>query len=247
VGCALGLSCCFRLDKRVGDLVANLVARGWLAAHLVRGMANRRRSFAETVLALGRRCLFALCIRHLDLLSTDADAGDDALRPIVLICVCAASLFADGGKVIFQRKAGAFDITLFAAESPVRVGRVDLSVMVQNSATKTPVLVADVRLHLIRREAASIWDVSAPARHEQATNKLLYAAMLDLNTPGHYQTEIAVQTKTESALVTGDVEVLPPEPPLLAHWPYFVALPIVALLFVLNQRLKLKRRAASRL
>jgi len=155
------------------------------------------------------------------------------------------SLFADGGKVIFQRKAGAFDITLFAAETPVRVGRADLSVMVQTSSTKTPVLDADVRLHLVRREATTIAEVSAPARHEQATNKLLYAAMIDLNTPGQYRAEIAVQTKTESALVTGDLEVLPPEPPLLAHWPYFVALPIVALLFVLNQRLKLKRRAAN--
>ena len=164
---------------------------------------------------------------------------------MVLLCICAASLFADGGKVIFQRKAGAFDITLFAVESPVRVGRADLSVMVQNTATKTPVLNADVRLHLVRRESGTISEISAAARHEQATNKLLYAAMMDLNTPGHYRAEIAVQTKTESALVTGDLEVLRPEPPLLAHWPYFVALPVVALLFTLNQRLKLKRRAAN--
>ncbi len=165
---------------------------------------------------------------------------------IVLLCTSAASLLADGGKVIFNRKAGAFDITFFAAESPVRVGRADLSVMVQNSVTKTPVLDADVRLHFVRREAGTIAEISVPARHDQATNKLLYAATLDLNTPGNYRTEIAVQTKTESALVTGDLEVLPPEPPLLAHWPYFAALPVVVLLFVLNQRLKLKRRAANR-
>lgn len=161
--------------------------------------------------------------------------------------ILAVSLHADGGKVQFQRKAGAFNITLFSTESSVRVGRSDLSVMVQNATDQSPVLDADVRLHLTRRDANSIWTISAPARHEQATNKLLYAAQMDLNTPGQYRVEISVATKKESALVTGELEVLPPEPPLLAHWPYFVALPVVALLFALNQRLKRKRlRAESR-
>jgi hypothetical protein len=166
-------------------------------------------------------------------------------RLIVFLSLLASSLHADGGKVLFQRRAGAFTITLFAAESPVRVGRPDLSVMVQSTADQSPVLDANVQIRLIRHDANAISDVSAPAKHERATNKLLYAAMMDLNTPGHYRAEISVQTKKESALVTGDLEVLPPEPPLLAHWPYFLALPVVVLLFVLNQRLKLKRRAAN--
>jgi hypothetical protein len=183
-----------------------------------------------------------------DFLSTDANAGDDALnlRLMFVLSVLASSLWADGGKLQFQRKAGAFSITLFTSPSPVRAGRADLSVMVQNNAGQSPILDADVRLHLVRRETKSISEISAPARREQATNKLLYAAQMDLNAPGHYRVEISVQTKNESALVTGDLEVLPPEPPLLAHWPYFVALPVVALLFVLNQRLKQKRRAVSR-
>ncbi len=164
---------------------------------------------------------------------------------LALGLLIATSLYADGGKVLFQRKAGAFNITLFAAESPVRVGKPDLSVMVQNNADQSPVLDANVQLRLIRRDANSIADITAPAKHENATNKLLYAATLDLNTPGHYRAEISVQTKKESALVTGELDVLEPEPPLLAHWPYFLALPIVVLLFVLNQRLKLKRRAAN--
>jgi hypothetical protein len=36
-----------------------------------------------------------------------------------------------------------------------------------------------------------------------------------------------------------------PEAPLLAHWPYFAALPVMILLFALNQWLKLRRRAAN--
>jgi len=168
------------------------------------------------------------------------------LRLIFLFSVLVSTVWADGGKLQFQRKAGAFNISLFSAASPVRAGRADLSVMVQNSADQSPILDADVNLHLVRRDANSISAVSAPARHEHATNKLLYAAQMDLNSPGQYRVEISVQTKKESAIVTGALEVLPPEPPILAHWPYFVALPVVVILFMLNQWLKQKRRVVSR-
>ena len=167
------------------------------------------------------------------------------MRLFLVLCM-ASSLWADGGKVVFQRKAGSLNITLFSTESPVRVGRPDLSVMVQNTADQSPVLDADVIIHLIRHDANTISGISAPARHDKATNKLLYAARMDINAPGQYRVEISVQNKKESALVAGEIEVSPPEPPLLAHWPYFVALPVVALLFALNQRLKRKRNVASR-
>jgi hypothetical protein len=178
-----------------------------------------------------------------DLPSTDADAGDDAVRLISLLAL-ASLAFADGGKVQFQRKAGAFNITLFSTPTPVRAGRADFSVMVQKSGTETPVLDADVRLHLIKRED-SIKEVSALARHEQATNKLLYAAQVDLNATGKWRVEISVQTASGSALVTGEIEVLPPVPPLLAHWPYFAVLPVLAILFAFNQVLK-RRRVSNR-
>jgi hypothetical protein len=168
------------------------------------------------------------------------------LRIVSLLALAATLTHADGGKVQFQRKAGAFNITLFSTPSLVRVGRTDFSVMVQSSTSPDPLLNADVRLHFVKREANSIAAVSAPARREKATNRLLYAAQVDLNSTGKWRVEISVQTPGDSALVTGDVDVLPPEPPLLAHWPYFAALPVVAFLFVLNQRLKRRRRAANR-
>jgi len=160
--------------------------------------------------------------------------------------LAAAFALGDGGKIQFQRKAGAFNITLFSSPSPLRVGRTDFSVMVQNTASSNPILDADVRFHFVQRGVNSIAEVSAPARHEKATNKLLYAAQVDLNSTGNWRAEVSVQTARDSALVTGDLDVLPPEPPLLAHWPYFVALPVVAFLFVLNQRLKRRRRGVNR-
>jgi hypothetical protein len=167
-------------------------------------------------------------------------------RIVSVLALVTTLALADGGKVQFQRKAGTFNITLFSTPSPVRVGRTDFSVMVQSTHGPDAVLNADVRLHFVQREANSIAEVSAPARHEKATNKLLYAAQVDLNATGKWRVEISVQTPRDSALVTGDLDVLPPEPALLAHWPYFAALPVVAFLFVLNQRLKRRRRAVNR-
>ena len=86
---------------------------------------------------------------------------------------------------------------------------------------------------------------SPPLGKRRGVSQLLYAAPVDLNATGKWRVEVEVQTARDSALVTGDLDVLPPEPPLLAHWPYFVALPVVALLFALNQRLK-RRRALHR-
>jgi hypothetical protein len=167
-------------------------------------------------------------------------------RIVPLLVLLSALVQADGGKVQFQRKAGAFNITLFSTPTTVRAGRTDFSVMVQSAMDQSPILDADVRLHFTQREANSIAEVSAPARHEQATNKLLYAAQVDLNSTGKWRVEISVLTKRDSALVTGDLDVSPPEPPLLAHWPYFALLPVVALLFAFNQLLKRRRRAVHR-
>jgi hypothetical protein len=190
--------------------------------------------------------MLAFFRRYLDFVPADADARDDAMMKVAACLLFLSSLaFADGGKLQFQRKAGVFNISLFATPSPVREGRNDLSVMVQNATDQSPVLDADVSLRFVRRDKDAITSISAPARHDQSANKLLYAAQVDLNVPTHYRVEISVQTKKDSALVTGDLDVLPPEPPLLAHWPYVIALPVVAFLFVLNQRLKRKRRAAN--
>lgn len=145
----------------------------------------------------------------------------------------------------FQRKAGAFNITLFSTPAKVRAGLADLSVMVQKNGTETPVLDADVRLHLIKREANAIAEVSAPARHDQATNKLLYAAHVFLNATGKWRVEISVLNATESAIVTGELNVLPPEPPLLEYWPYFAILPVMAILFVFNRVLRRRRQRAA--
>ena len=98
---------------------------------------------------------------------------------------------------------------------------------------------------LTRRDSRFYFFSQRSCEHEQATNKLLYAAIMDLNTPGQYRAEISVETKKENALVTGNLEVAGPEPPLLAHWPYFVALPMVACCLSLTSAEAAKARCES--
>jgi hypothetical protein len=92
----------------------------------------------------------------------------------VLLLACTNLLKADGGIVQFRKEAGPFLVTLFSSPSPLRTGPADLSVLVESSQTRTPILNATVSLHL---RSTSGREADAAATHEQATNKLLYVAM----------------------------------------------------------------------
>jgi hypothetical protein len=181
----------------------------------------------------------------LDLVPTHADAGDDALIKLCVIAFSAAALWADGGKVEFQKRAGNLNITLFSTPSPVRVGAADLSVMVQKVGDQTPVLDAAVMIHLAKQDKQNITEVVAPASHAKATNKMLYAASMNVPSAGVWRAEVDVRQASEDAMVTGDINVLPPEPPLLTYWPYFALVPLVLLLFVFNRWLRRRRNALT--
>jgi hypothetical protein len=155
--------------------------------------------------------------------------------------MAAGILLADGGKVQFRQHAGPFEITLFSSPQPPRAGNVDLSVMLQKG-TET-ILDADVKLRLVKTEKGTITEILARATHALATNKLLYAATVKVPSTGMWRIEVQVNEGGKAADVSGNVEVLPPQPPLLVYWPYFVLVPLIVLLFVVNRWLIRNRRA----
>ncbi len=158
-----------------------------------------------------------------------------ALFSVVLL------LFADGGTMQFRKAAGPFIVTVFSEPVPVRAGTADLSVMVEKDADRTTLLDAHVMLRLRRTASGSIVEVAAPATHEHATNKLLYAASVSLPSAGVWQMTVDVREKGDSASASGDLHVLPAEPPVKEHWPLFAVVPLMVLLFALNQWLKSRR------
>ena len=158
------------------------------------------------------------------------------------LVVCAGVLLADGGAVQFRGTAGAFEITMFSSPTPVRIGTADLSVLVKKTAGDAPVLDADVTLHLVKAADGKIIEVTAHPTHNQATNKLLYAANMRIPSNGSWRVDVLVKQGANAAAMSGRMFVLPPQPPFLKYWPYFVLVPLLGLLFAINQRLKRQRR-----
>jgi hypothetical protein len=153
------------------------------------------------------------------------------LKLSALFLAFTALLFADGGSVLLRKQSGSFLITVFGTP---QVGTTDFSVLVQNALDHSPVLDASVDI----RVAHNI----QPATHEQATNKLLYAASINFFRPGRYSMQVNAWRNGYGGSIDGDIIVAPASPPLVAYWPYFAVIPAAIFLFILNQRLKSRRR-----
>lgn len=146
-----------------------------------------------------------------------------------------ALVSADGGSVQLQNIAGPFSVTLFTDPTPLRTGPADFSVMIQNRKTQEPLLDAYVRLSL---RVGSGSTVNVKLTREQAKNKLLYAATINLPSSGSWQVEVDVTRGSDFASTSGDITVLPSKSPLLAYLGYFLIPPVAIALFVLHQWLK---------
>ena len=160
------------------------------------------------------------------------------------LLLAAGVLLGDGGTVQFRKQVGSLIITVFSTPVPLRVGKADLSVMVQNASDQSTVLDATVQVQLQKSEEGKIVEIVAPATHARATNKLLYAAEVTVPSAGRWRMDARVSVKDSDVDASGDIEILPPQPPLAAHWPYFMLVPLIVILFAVNQWLKSKRRVA---
>jgi len=147
-----------------------------------------------------------------------------------LIVVAATAALADGGLVRVSETAGPFVVTVFTAPTPLRVGRADVSVMVQTAGDRSAVL--DAEVELVAR--AYHTELHTIATREAATNKLLYAALIDLPAPGAWTIEARVR-RGESVAVSCDVTVEPARAAVIAYWPYFAAPALIIAVFALHQ------------
>ncbi|HXE11085.1 MAG TPA: hypothetical protein VN633_03135 [Bryobacteraceae bacterium] len=160
----------------------------------------------------------------------------------LLAFVASPQLCADGGSVQFRQQTGSIVVTLFGSPSPLRTGPADLSVLLETAGGNQPVLDADVSLTLRQGET----HLTAAATHAQATNKLLYAALPDLPTPGQWQVTVMVERAGTHSEVGGTINILPGPPAILFYWPYFLVVPVAIGLFALNQWLKKKEAGRRR-
>ena len=168
-----------------------------------------------------------------------------SLKMVFLASLAAVNVLADGGTLVLRQQAGPLTISVFSSPNPLRVGRADLSVMVQRSSDQSSIMDATVKMHLSHSTPGEVSEVFAPATHAKATNKLLYAAQVNLPAPGSWKMTAEIASRSGNAEIAGEIDVLAPLPPLLKYWPYFALLPLVVLLFVFNRWLR-RRRVTNR-
>ena len=156
--------------------------------------------------------------------------------------LAAGLLIADGGAVLSRTRRGSLIVTVFAAPVPLRAGMADLSIMAQKATSGYPVLNADIVLRLSKPNEP---EIRVSATRTSSANKLLYAAQPELRSPGMWHLDIRVRTNNEAITVPVNFRVLSADPALVTYWPYFVAVPLGILLFILNQWLKDRLRRSS--
>lgn len=160
---------------------------------------------------------------------------------ILLALVGSTEAMADGGVVRASGGEGPWRITLFSSPTPFRAGPIDLSILVQDPATDTAMLDAEVNLMLRPLEGQST-TMLVEATREQATNKLLYAALLDLPAAGSWQVDVAVQLGDDAGRLSTTVVAGEAVPAAWSFWGW-LSIPLVAvLLFACNQWLVRTRR-----
>ena len=185
----------------------------------------------------------------MDFSTADADARHAPLRRISILIALGATIapavVGDGSTVLFRKDAGAFVITAFIEHMPARAGAIDLSALVQRATGGSTVLDAVVMVRLKQTSGEKITEIVAPATHDRATNKLLYASHVTLASAGAWMLSIDVSSKEGTGAASGELNVLPAEAPAETYWPYVAMVPLLILAFVVNRWLRRKRNVAS--
>ena len=166
----------------------------------------------------------------------------------------------DGGVMLLHESRGAFLVTVFVSPEAARGGLTDLSVLVQSSTSGDVLLDANVGLAVAAPKgqastpseefcSASSSAVSqssdvgelqgtVPATRDQASNKLLYAAALNLNSKGDWPLHVYVSRRTDNAQFDCLIPVTQASSNAAGLWFSLLIPPIAIAGFAINQKLR---------
>lgn len=112
----------------------------------------------------------------------------------LLACLAALlpmSTLANGGQVrIDRQRVGPYDLTVTSSPSPLRVGLVDISVLLQRPETDEFVL--DARLLVTAEPLDGGETIEQPATQDQATEPNYYAAEFEIPSEGTWRFTVLV-------------------------------------------------------
>jgi hypothetical protein len=152
------------------------------------------------------------------------------LPVLMLACGWCPAARADGGTVRLVERQGGFQVSVFTSPNPLRVGPVDISVLLQDSETLAPMSASIITLNVTPRGGAG-HAIHCFATVEAATNKLFRDASVELPEPGWWDVEVDCEGAHGGARVRFAMDVAPPLPGWMAAWPWFCWPLVVVLLF----------------
>jgi hypothetical protein len=138
----------------------------------------------------------------------------------LLLAAGASSAYADGGAICLSTESGGYRIVVFTRPTPLRVGAVDVSVLVQDAETGQALSDATVTVELSLR--GGDLRVQQLATRAAATYQLLRAARFELPQPGSYDTCVVVTGSHDMASAEFELKVAPALPRWLAMWPWLL-------------------------
>ena len=163
------------------------------------------------------------------------------------ILMTPAVLRADGGKVVSSERQGDLQITVFLAPTPPRAGTLDVSVLTQSAETGE---IVEPRRVLVRFQPAGSKEppLTRRATREQATNKLLRAAAIELPHAGAWELTVEVQTVDGESHRSGFVVTAGKPLPRLFELGGWLLWPLVPVgLFLVREARRMRRvRCADR-
>jgi hypothetical protein len=148
---------------------------------------------------------------------------------------CAIAL-ADGGRLVLSELHDDYRISAFTSPEPLRAGMVDISVLLQNAEAAQPIADAQVFLKLTPRDGRS-QSILATATTDAATNKLWYAALVEIPEPGWWDVEISGTANKGPIQARFAIEAGERLPRWLTVWPWFCWPVGVVLLFGVHRLL----------
>ena len=177
------------------------------------------------------------------------------LAVAIALLAAGSQAFADGGVVIGEKAGEGLHITVFAQPVPLHAGPADFSVLVQDDATRQPVMDADVRLSLKKLSAPSLekaWtapycqlpgtDGDVLLRRDLAQNKMLYAIMVGIAEAGRWELSVRAASGGRRVAAILPLDVAPPCGALLTWWPAIAVLPCMIALYIWRAALLRARR-----
>jgi hypothetical protein len=162
----------------------------------------------------------------------------------LIIAGGAARCWADGGAVRALEQDGGLQIAAFTSPNPLLAGLVDISVLVQDAETMSPVMRADVAI-VIRPRGGTSGAIECRATHQAATNKLLRACLVELEA-GWYDVAVTCRAGDRKGGVAFAMEVGAAGPRVATFWPWIAWPAVPVALFGLHEVLSSRRMRGRR-